>query len=187
MGTPYFRLLDNVDLPGRWFLKSPLTDEGEEVDERQFTEGRVVPVNATLMLPVRRPGRPLDFTFADSDVPVVRREVADLLSQLAGPDLQRVPVCIEEQADAFEILNVVRVEDCIDRERSEMTLWGQGDGRPDKVGKPRMITALRVDASRAGGAPIFRLADWRIALVVSDAIRRALLEAEVTGVQFGDV
>jgi hypothetical protein len=180
----FFTLNDDIDHPGRWFLQAPVNRLGTEVDPRLFTEGNPVRVTEPLVVGVRSAGHPLDFTFADFDMPVVRRATADILSEVAPQDVQRIPTAVKGYDGEYEILNIVTRRPAIDERRSMITRWTEEDGWPEKVGKYFMVARLRVDPQRANGVGIFRLTGWEIAVVVSDDIRRALVEAEVTGVKF---
>lgn len=187
MNVKHYRIRDNLDIPGRWFLRGPVDEHGVEVDPRMFTVGRPVELDGRLRVPLRSDGSPLDFTFADFDMPVVRRETGELLQRLAPGTCMRMPVEIESHGSGFEILNVTKTVRCVDEGRSKIMYWREGDGRPEKVGQYRMITLLRLSPDLADATPMFRLDGWHIALVVSAAVRGALLEAETTGVAFEEV
>src|SRR5207245_2299372 len=59
-----FQILDDTERPGRWFLRAPVSSEGEELDPEFFQNGTAVKVEQRLSIPMRQPGLPLDFTFA---------------------------------------------------------------------------------------------------------------------------
>jgi hypothetical protein len=201
----YFRLEDSVEIKNRWFLRGPRDPSGALLDARELAEGRkfagtksirlsmedndqVAEVPFPLQLGIRRTGTSLDFTFADSDVPVVSERVGNILGEIAGTDIQRFPVRIDGVKGKFEIINVVRLIDCIDTKRSRIQWYQPGnDVRPDLAGKPEMITKLRIKSDVVNGSDIFRLSDWKIALIVSDRVRSAFAKAKVSGVSFSQV
>ena len=119
-------------------------------------------------------------------MPVVREKIGDLIAKFAPSQIQRVPAKIDtiENEKAFEILNVIRSISCLDERRSDVVYWTEYDGRPDKIGQFRMITKLRIDPDRVGREHVFRIDGWKIALVISDQLRRELLASEVTGIHF---
>ena len=202
---PYFSLEDAVEIKNRWFLNGLRNSSGVVLDSQELTRGhefaatnsirlslrdkaQVVEVPFPLQLGMRRSGASLDFTFADFDLPVVSERVGNLLGAIAGPDIQRFPVRIDGVKGKFEIINVVRLIDCIDIRRSEIQ-WYEPDNdiRPDLAGKPEMITKLRIKSDVVNGSDIFRLSDWKIALIVSDRVRSAFAKAKVSGVSFSQV
>jgi hypothetical protein len=183
----YFRVVDDLNVRGRWHVGSPESADGNAVDERVLLEGQQLVVTEPLSFAVRRRGHPLDFTFADSDVPLLSARAADVFRDLAGVDAQLVPCRVEGYTEPHYVLNVLALLPCLDRLRSKMTLWRREDGRADRVGSPRMITELHISADQVAKRHVFRVAEWRIALVVSDDVRRALLAHEVSGPLFEEV
>lgn len=174
MSSAYYCLSDDMTTGNRWFLKGPLDRRGARLDPRLFTYREPVECDAPLYIPLRRPGRQLDFTLADFDMPVLRSSLARELQALAPESIQLFPAVVEGSNDSFHIVNVVSVVACLDEQRSTLTYWTQAHGRPDKVGKPMMVVELRVDTERAAGKKIFRLKDWKIALIVSEDARDIL-------------
>ena len=204
MATAYFRVEDDVQLSGRWFLNGLRDSEGTQFDARDFTYGLPVDLGPPIRISTwndeeladaktplrvsrRRDGAPLDFTFADFDMPVVTARVASILAALASADIQRIPVSVDSHDGEFEIINAVSHLSCIDPNESEIMWWTDADKRPDKVGKPRTVTRLRIDAGRALGRCIFRPEGWEIAPIVSGVVKTALEEAGVSGVRFTQV
>ena len=94
-----------------------------------------------------------------------------MLEAFASWDIQRVPAQLEAGGD-IEILNVLTVLDCFDRERSEATYEGE---------KPNMVTKLRIQPEKAEGHHIFRLKDWPGPLIVSGLILEQLRRIGATG------
>jgi pyruvate dehydrogenase complex dehydrogenase (E1) component len=50
-----------------------------------------------------------------------------------------------------------------------------------------MITKLRIDPDKVDRENAFRVNGWKVALVVSDQLRRELLANETTGILFEEV
>jgi hypothetical protein len=204
MAGRYYRVEDDVDVKGRWFLNGLRDGDGTRLDARDFRYGVPVDVGPPLKVSLwndhntvnardpltvslRRAGAPLDFTFADFDMPVVALKVARIMGALAVRDIQRIPVGVESRDERFEIINVISRLSCIDAAASEVMWWTEADRRPDKLGKPRMITQLKIDPTRVEGQHIFRPEGWEVALVVSDLVKGALEEVGVTGITFSEV
>lgn len=185
--SQFYRVLADPKVTIRWYLKAPLTSNGQEVDSRVFTIGKMYDGEKKLKLPLRRKGKPIDFNFGDFDMIVTPKRLNDTLQALTGAAIQRIPVEIETSNESYEILNVLDTVECISVERSEFTKWGPEDGRPDKVGQFRMITKLFIEPEKANAHKIFRLLEWKIALIVSDSVKNLLEEQKVTGVVFQEV
>jgi len=94
---------------------------------------------------------------------------------------------IDSRIPGYEILNVIRVEDCIDEKHSVFTRYEAKHGRPDLLGQYFMILKLRIDPSRVHGSHIFRLQDWEITLVVSDVMKSSLESINNSGILFEEV
>jgi len=197
----FFELDGHVNLPGTWYLDDLYDSAGQRFDERDFTYGlpielgppmrlalydtdTMVDVVPPLMVTVPRDGTPTDYTLAGIDMPVITRRVGELLGRLAGTEIQRIPVRVDGHDEQYEILNVISVVPCIDTKRSRIMWWTEADGRPDKVGQPRMISKFVLDRAALTGHNILIPKEWRVVVLVSEVLKVALEEAGVTGVRF---
>jgi hypothetical protein len=190
MALRYFELLDDVNVPGRWELNDPTDQGGREVENPwMFRKGEPVQLEERLKVPLTRPGRPLDFSMAGVGVtPVIHAKVAAILTQLAPADVQLLPVDVASQSEPYFIATVTRVIRCVDDEASEeVRYWKPEDGRPEKVGKYRAVSSMRIDPMKVGDAKVFRTWGWTIALIVSEDIKEAIERAKITGVKFKEV
>lgn len=182
----YFQLRDDVYIKGRWFLKGPLEEGGQEIDPRNFTEG--VPVDIRrYVLPTREAGRSLDFTMADYDMPVASARAARIFERLAGDDVQLIPIRVEGQAEEYFIVNAKRALACVDEKAcEEVTFWTKDDVRSDLAGTYRWIIGLRIDPAKAGGHAFFWVKDW-VALIASEVIKEAFEKEGIIGAKFTPV
>jgi hypothetical protein len=180
----FYRLLADPAATSRWYLKSPLDPAGDEVDPRLFTQGTPVGSLPPLSLPLRRAGDELDFNFCDFDMVVTPSAFNAELETLVGSVIQRIPVIVDGRSDWFEILNICELVKCVDEARSVLTKWTAADGRPDKIGQYRMIVELKIDPAAAQDHQIFRIADWPIALIVSEKVKSLLEVRKVSGLRF---
>ena len=203
MKRKYFEMVDDVELPGRWFLNGLYDASKRELDSRDVTYGRpltvqpqlrwslwndeeVVNVISPLYVAMYREGKPLSFTYTNADMPVVTEDIANVLFQIAAKDFQRFPVQIEGSCERFEIINVTSLVPCLDATRTEVEWWTVEDCRPDKLGKARMVTRLSIDPDRVGDHHIFRPLEWSV-VIVSDVLKTALESQNVSGVRFREV
>lgn len=201
MRMHFYELEDNLDLEGRWYLNGLYDFSGRELDSRDLTYGKpvdlgpplkislpnedtIVAARPPLRVPIRRKGTLLDFTYADFDLPVVTAKVGKILAEIAGADIQKIPVRVDSCKGDFEIVNITSCLPCIDPKRSEIEWWTNEDGRPDKIGMPRMITDLVIDQDRVKNSHVLRPQGWEVIVIVSEVVKAAFQEAHVTGVKF---
>lgn len=184
MAQRFYKIEDELAEVGRWYLRGPRDAAGREVDPRTFTTGKPVADPGPLTIPLRHPGRRLDFTLADFDMPVVIPRLGMHLEWLAPGAVQRFRVAVEDEPLPYEILNVTREIYCLDEAASSVRYWTEEDGRPEKVGQYRMILAPVIDAARVAAAVIFRLGGWRTTIVCTAEVRDALVRRRYSGLRF---
>ncbi|WNG20472.1 imm11 family protein [Cystobacter fuscus] len=189
MAKRYFRLLDDLQLPGRWELDDPVDQRGQALRTWLLARGESAHVEGRLRIPIYVPGRSLDFSLlAGAPIPVVRARVAAVFSELAPDDVQLIPVDVDGQTEPYVLLNITRVVKCIDDEASdEVRYWKLEDGQPEKLGQYRSVIGMRIDPSKVGNAGVFRTWGWELAIVVSEAIKDALERMGATGTKFQEV
>lgn len=179
----YFKLTDDVEIPGRWHLGLITLQNGSEVSLVSGPAADAASSTARLS----RPGKPLDFCLSSFAVPVVRRGLADAIKAVAPDDVQRLPVEIPGHA-GFEVLITLRVIKCLDEHLSEFTKWTVNDHRADLAGQYRMVTRLRVRPEAIPATVnLFRIEGWLIGLIVSEPIKRAMEASGCIGARFVEV
>lgn len=185
--TQFYRVLVDPNESDRWYLKTPVDTRGREVDPRVFTACTKYDGELSLKLPLRRKGKSIDINFCDFDMIVTPKQVNDALQELVGDSIQRISIEVEASDKQYEILNVLDTVECISEEKSEFTKWAQDDGRPDKIGQFRMITKLFINPEKAKGHKVFRIKEWKIALIVDSCVKSLLEKHCATGVIFQQV
>jgi hypothetical protein len=188
MPKRYFDLFEDVHVPGRWYLDTPIDAQGQEIWTWLFRRGEPATVAEPIRIPFFRPGRPLDFSLAGAAVPVIHERVAAVFAELASSDIQLIPVSIESQAERYFILNSLRAVKCIDDAASEeVQRYTEQDEQPDLVGEYRNVVGMKIDTSKVGAARVFRPWGWPVVLVVSEEIKEALERTGTTGAKFEQV
>ncbi|MFP2925094.1 imm11 family protein [Pyxidicoccus sp. 3LG] len=191
MTTRDFALDQDVYLPGRWYLGSPVDGRGQDAGGWLFTQGRPASVEEPLRVALSRPGNALDFSLADAGaVPVVHPRVAAVFEELAPGDVQTYPIEVEGQPEPYVLVNVIRRMDCIDDQASKRVVrWVPADenDQPERAGEYRNVVGMRIDTSRVGAARVFRPWEWTLALVVAEDIKDALERTGATGMTFTEV
>ena len=182
----YYRILGDVEHSDGWFLKGPLIDSGSRLEADDLTSGRYVNADVPLHYSLRAPGKPLDLTFADFDVPIVKSDLAETFLRFSPMGVQLLPVNIEVNGttiNGYSVLNILECVSCLDEAHSRFVRWTESDGRADKIGQYRMITEIAIDSKRAAGHPVFRIAGWEVAVVIDQAIKEELQRLDISGVE----
>lgn len=190
MEKRFFRLDTDVYVVGRWHLGELASHSGQELEDVwQFSRGRPVVFREQLFVSVERPGRPLDFDTAGvGQVPVVNAPVASVFRELASNDVQLFPINVEGQTEPYFLVNVARTVRCIDdKASSEVQIYREEDGRPDRVGQYRSVIGLRIDKSKVGDARVFRLWGWFPPVIIDGELKAALEEIGGVGGHFDEV
>jgi hypothetical protein len=187
MSQRFFKLADDVYVPHRWHLASPVDSHGRKLQDWDFKRGTPVHVEGRLKIPIKIAGKPLDFSEAGLRVPVVHVKVASMLTERAPGDVQLIPADIEGQPDQYLVLVATRLIRCIDEEASEVSFWTPEHGVPDKVGQYMGVDRLRIDKRKVGNAKVFRPEGWEVVLIVSEEIKNAIEAMGVTGARFEEV
>src|SRR5690349_5007720 len=127
--TRYYKLSDDVAVPGRWELGKLSDERGDEVWPALLMRGEPAEIEGRIRAPVKLAGQPLDFSQAAFGIPIVHVRVESVFMELAKNDVQFFPVEIEGCSDQYRILNVTRVVKCIDDHASEeVRYWKPEDG-----------------------------------------------------------
>jgi hypothetical protein len=187
MTKRFFELADDVTFPNRWHLAMPRNTQGVKVDDYEFWRGTPVHIKSRLRIPIEIEGKPLDYTEAGLNIPVVHVRVASVFAELATDDVQLIPVDVEGQPDQYLILVATRLIRCIDEQASRIELWTHEDGVPSKVGQYFSVRDMRIDKAKVGGAKVFRCEGWSSPLIVSEAIKDAMDRMGTTGTRFEEV
>lgn len=187
MAQRFFELSDDLYVPRRWHLDTPIDSQGRKVFDWDFKRGTPVHVEGRLKLPVEIPGRPLDFSWAGLSIPVVHVKVASMLAERAPGDVQLIPADIEGQPEQYLVLVATRLIRCIDEAASEVSFWTPEDGVPEKVGQYMGVDRLRIDKQKVGNAKVFRPEGWEVVLIVSEEIKDAMERLGTTGTRFEEV
>ncbi|RYZ16079.1 MAG: hypothetical protein EOO70_05345 [Myxococcaceae bacterium] len=186
----YFKLLDDMEIHGRWLPGEATNAQGQEIDDIwQFADGCPVQVHERLTIPIGHPGVVQDFsTSSVGGTPVVHKRVANVFAELARDDVQLIPVEVERQSEPYYILVATRTIRCIDDQQSaEVKYWLPEDDRPEMTGTYRAVYGLRIDTTKVGDAKVFRPWGWNVVLIVSEDIKEALEHSGATGMAFREV
>jgi hypothetical protein len=184
----YFRLIDDLTIPGRWHLGAMECRLGQALPD--FLTDEPLPTNLGLHVAITEPGRALDFCLNGFAVPIARFELLSAIASHAGSSIQKLDVKVDRstvRAD-FLIVHALSSIDCLDETRSEYVKWTTADHRADLSGQYRMVTRLEIDTSKVPrNSNIFRIKKWPIALIVSESMKSTIEGTEHVGAAFQDV
>jgi hypothetical protein len=187
MAQRFFKLSDDLEVPRRWYLATPIDSQGRKVHDWDFMRGTPVNLEGRLKIPIKIAGRPLDFSWALSSIPVVHAKVASMLAERAPGDVQLIPADIEGQPEQYVVLVATRLIRCIDEKASEVSFWTPEHGLPDMVGQYMGVDRLRIDKTKVRNAKVFRPEGWEVVLIVAEEIKDALERMGATGTHFEEV
>jgi hypothetical protein len=183
----FFRIIDSFDSPARWYLGSPTGPDGSAVDPRLFTEGRRYDGGGLLYVPIKRGSEPADFTLGAFDMPIVKKEVGELIETFAPKDVQRIEVEVDDAESGYEALNVVRVIKAVDENLSEISWRIKSEAGGRHIKSYAGIGRLVLDGASIAGAHVFRLKHWELPLIISEAVKEALENNYTTGIAFKEL
>lgn len=170
----------------------PATPKAQIVLERDSAGTPVALGATTACRPYQGPG-PLEAQIRDAgdipDVafplaqgPLLRADLAAAVQELASGDIQWLDVQIPGVRDEFLLANVLREIDCVD----EQWAWNGSSARFAGHGSGTART-LKVREDLVRAAHMFRVMNWRVALLVSDDLRFMLEARRATGIRFEEV
>ena len=167
----FFRLLDNINYPQRWYLGDIIPDS----DNWKFTYANQVDealLSNDLKVEIYKKGNSMDYTTTEAYVvPIVSASLKQALDFIE--DVQFIPVQIEGQL--YYIMVVCSVIDCVDESKSEFDKYTENDPvRPDKAGDYKSFYKMKIDEKKAGLKDIFRLDGYDIAIIVSEKVKNKI-------------
>ena len=181
----------------RWLLDYPVDGSGEPLEPDTFACGARVDVAGELRIPLLRPGGPLELNVAPMFL-VASERIGSLLGELAPQDLQRLPARVDSASERYEVLNTLSRIDCVDRERTEATVFSEAEGlktgtlaslAPLLQAEPELTvsivtTNLRLHTEDLGGARVFRVPGSDLFPMITHEVRVGLEAEGVRGVVF---
>lgn len=178
--TKYFDLFCDMSAPEeRWYLGGPRGASGELLKDA-LTSGRKYEGGTPLICTVDQPGPQLELTMTEELVPVLNQRVAEIFAAHVGKDAQLIQARPSDSNAGLWVVNVLSVVDCVDTVQSKgVERWTAADGQPELVGAFKKIEELRIDPARAGGHAIFRPLGWDVAVIISEPLADALVQAGV--------
>jgi hypothetical protein len=180
----YFRLLDNINYPQRWYLGDIVPDD----NNWKFTYANKVDealLSNDLKVEVYKSGIPMDYTTTEAYVvPIVSVALKQALEFVK--DVQFLPVKIEEKL--YYIMVICSVIACLDESESEFEKYTENDlVGPDKAGDYKSFYKMKIDEKKVGVKNIFRLGGYDIAIIVSEKVKKEIENINSLTAKFKEV
>ncbi|QNF31211.1 hypothetical protein HUW51_00190 (plasmid) [Adhaeribacter swui] len=142
--------------------------------------------NNEVFIVLHEEGRKLDFSFAHPNLPVVNSKITSVFKP---NEVKLFPVSINDikysEEEKYYIIDQIEEVDCVDELRSNYEIWEIGNPiRPDKAGQYRSFFKLVIEPSKTEGKRIFRLKNYKQAIIISSELKRHFEEKNVTGIKF---
>lgn len=167
----------------RWTISLNRTfDNGDTIDIWQYSRCEAVENTRPVPCRVKVAGTEVDYCPTSFGALVVSSPMADVIAGLSEAHVQTIPASIEGHSSSWKILNILACIDCIDHEQSQ--IYYHPPSHREKPNKPRGVVKLAIDPGRANGHHIFRLTEWRVAVIVSEKMRDRLEDANMQGLEY---
>jgi hypothetical protein len=133
-------------------------------------------------MPVRviSKGALADIRFGTLGIPLFSTRAVDVISVIAGKDIQILPAKMGSDEVSRKALNILADVDCLDVAKSKV-----GGLRPDGTPKSILRPALRV--AGITGRHLFRVKTYRQLIIASCELKKAIERSKLTGATFEEV
>lgn len=188
MAKNYYQLTFSTSRGDYWHLSTPSSKSGPAINIWNFTQCVPYVGPSDLEIEIIGFGFPAEITFSSFGALYASPKIALAIKEIAGDDIQLIPVKIKETGEKIFILNVLREVECVDESRSRFDKFTPEDGRrPDRIGYYCVISDLFVDPDLIDNYPIFRVKKWNQGLIISETVKNMLEVMQVIGVEYHNV
>ncbi|MEZ6133431.1 MAG: hypothetical protein R3C53_00840 [Pirellulaceae bacterium] len=181
----WFQLIDAAD-DRSWAISVPPEQFDDPKKVWEFSAGKLVQVLEPIHLRMQQ-GNERDFSLTGFSIPVVTSRFREVVETLCPNEVQFFSATGVGKMQ-LSILNIPVSLDVIDYKNSTVQLcMNRGRAFRERYGKPEMVSKLVIKKNDLGGRSIFRVKDWRPAIIVNAKLKDALVDAAVTGIYFSEV
>jgi hypothetical protein len=122
-----------------------------------------------------------DFSYDVFSGVIASARLSRAFAEFGGDDVQLIPAAIPGH-DGFHVVNVLACVDAIDHDRSVIQYRDLDETH--RPGEPRGVVRLVIDPAKAEGRHVFRLHEWRVALIVSEDFKLRVEAEQMTNMEF---
>jgi hypothetical protein len=130
---------------------------------------------APFQLVLFQQGIPMDFSTTLMGIPVVTTRGAALLRKIASNDVQLIPARLRGHADALWVVNITKMLNCVDVDRSRI-IYVEAPG-----GGALSTPLYTIDPVKVGESQIFRLANDYPRMIISETLKCAIIDGGLIG------
>jgi hypothetical protein len=156
--------------------------DGTPVDIWAYRRCTIIESSRPVPLEVTRAGKEVDYNDTAFSATVVSERLAEIWKSFTPGRIQLLPAEIARSSSVWYVANFLDCVDCIDHARSRIKYCPADD--PDRPLKPRAVMRMVIDCARAEGHHLFRVVDWKVAVIVSAELREAMEERGFSGVEY---
>jgi len=181
----YYRLTFEPEIEKAWYLSKIMYSDNEYIPDFYFISAHRFNLESGRNVKVIQSveGYPVDFRLTAFGVPVVSKSFADVVQSFDGNAVQRIPVEIDYFQTDYEILNILDAQECIDDKQTYVQRY-TAETNSDKVGEIHFLGDIKIVPEAVKGHHIFRLDEWKIIIIVSNALKQALESNHFIGMRF---
>lgn len=168
-----------------WFLGEPRDSNGNVMSPWLFKGCKSIDLgNRRLFVPVNQNGEVASVAFGAFDIIYVMQRWGEKIREFTRNAIELIPVTVEGDEHEFAILNVLNEVECVDETLSEFSKWDLESIRPDLAGQYKFFTKMVIDPNKAEGHHIFRPWGYHTAVIVSEELKKTILELGGTNTIF---
>ncbi|MFZ7224415.1 Imm43 family immunity protein [Avibacterium avium] len=177
----YYRLLDDIDYPSRWYLGGIHSIDNWKLINTETHE-------PNLMVRLIQDGEELDYTtMIPFNVPIVSEAFKALVENVNGLSFITIEIENKKTIKKYFAMIIHNEIACVDENRSEFTKIGKDDPvRPDLAGEYDGFYKLKLDYSKIN-KELFRLGKFPVAIIISERLKKEIEENCLTGAEFKEV
>ena len=184
MSNKYYQIEDDLSIENRWMvgeLNLPVSFAWDDIESKSLIDAVNWKINVLLK------GDPLDVTVIDFGLLMVKKSFIHLLPA-NEIDYKQIKIKNDKGGDIFYLLAVKNIIECVDRNKSEYTLWEDGnDIRPDLAGKYKSIYKLRINYKKVTPFSILIVKEYKFFRIVSKEVKEQFEKQKLKGITFIEV
>ena len=174
----YFQIFSEDTLE-TWSLSMRWKRDDQPVDVWSYVMGRPGQREPKPLAYIEEDGDRIEFNFTLGEgVPIVSSRVAETLAEIAGGNVERIPVTVEGDGRDWEIINPLPHLDAIDHSKSHVCYYPLSHSDATRAGMPQSVDHLILDPTKIHGEHLFRLKEWVVILIASERVLDALVSID---------
>jgi hypothetical protein len=160
----------------------------KEYDDDLFTSAKKFNIKSELIRGKSWGKKFTDFHFGIGASLNVNEKFINCLNAVGETNYQLIPITVLPEEKKYNILNVLNIIDCVDRENSKFKLWTEADNRPDILGDFKRFDKMVLDRSKVPiGVHIFTIKGWEVVRIVTKELVEEFKKNNIKGFNLAPV